>query len=74
MPANTAAETFSFVVPASTTRTMPATSATGVIPACSQPRRWGLTCSIAVSTRCSRASRRLGSASAVGSVCVIDRG
>ena len=32
-------------VPASTTRTMPATSATGVMPACSQPRSLGLTCS-----------------------------
>ena len=40
---------------------MPATSATGVMPACSQPRSLGLTRSIAVSTRCSSASRRLGS-------------
>ena len=45
---------------------MPATSATGVMPACSQPRSLGLTCSSAVSTRCSRASRRLGSVPGVG--------
>ena len=48
--------------------------ATGAMPACNQPRSLGLTCSSAVSTRCSSASRRLCSAPGVGWDCVIQRG